>query len=252
MKSAAQEKPVTELAVVPEALTPMALIQIAVDKGADIEKLKQLMDLQERWEKNEARKAFVIALNAFKAKPPEIIKDKLVEFTTSKGTTRYKHALSGAASEQIGAALAEHGISHRWEVEQLEGGKIRVTCILTHERGHSERCPLQASPDDSGGKNSIQAVGSTVSYLQRYTLFAACGLVPKDADDDGAQGAGSRGLDERTVQDYREQIEKIPDRKHAESLWQSIAAACTKAGDVPAYNDLKAAVSAKVKSLEGK
>lgn len=232
-------------------ITPMQMLQVAVQQNADIDKMTKLMDLQERWEANEARKAFVSALTAFKSNPPKIVKDKLVEFQTSKGTTRYKHALSGAASEEIGAALAVHAISHRWEVEQLEGAKIRVTCVLTHALGHSERVSITASPDDSGGKNSIQAIGSTVSYLQRYSLFASCGLVPKDADDDGAGGKGANEMDQRIFDDFMKQIEALTDRKRAESLWQTIAAACTKAGDVAAYNELKAAVAKKVKGMEG-
>ena len=36
----------------------------------------------------------------------------------------------------------------------------------------------------SGSKNSIQAVGSTVTYLQRYTLLAVTGLAAKGQDSD--------------------------------------------------------------------
>ncbi len=229
---------------------PMAMLAAAVAKGVDTEQLKSLMDLQERWEKNEARKAFVAAITAFKSNPPQIVKDKLVEFHTSKGTTRYKHALSGAASEQIGAALATHGISHRWEVEQLDGGKIRVTCILTHALGHSEKASLSASPDDSGGKNSIQAVGSTVSYLQRYTLFAATGLVPKDADDDATGGHATTAMDERRKTELLEGVESARDRKAVEALWQAAASECFKIGDREAHDEIRAAVAAKVKAFQ--
>ena len=40
------------------AITPMQMIAQAVAQGADIDKLQKLMDLQERWEANEARKAY--------------------------------------------------------------------------------------------------------------------------------------------------------------------------------------------------
>ena len=36
------------------AITPMAMLQIAVQQGADLEKLEKLMALQERWEATEA------------------------------------------------------------------------------------------------------------------------------------------------------------------------------------------------------
>ncbi|MGH9697932.1 MAG: ERF family protein [Candidatus Acidiferrales bacterium] len=231
------------------AVTPMSMLQAAVDKGASVEQLKQLMDLQERYEANEARKAFVVALNAFKANPPDLVKNKQVSFETSRGTTQYKHATLDQVSSVIGAALSKVGISHRWEVEQLEGGRIRVTCVLTHERGHSERVPLEAKADDSGGKNSIQGVGSTVTYLQRYTLLSASGMAVRDSDDDGAGGAGLHEMDSRVKDDFQQRIVKLADKKAAQVLWQEIAAACTKAGDVQTYDELKAEVSAKVKAL---
>ena len=123
----------------PAPVTPLSMLQIAVQRGASIEQMAQLMDLQERHERNEARKAFVVALNAFKADPPDITKNKLVSFTTSKGTTSYKHATLDQVSRVIGAALAKVGISHRWDTEQLEGGRIRVTCVLTHSLRSEER-----------------------------------------------------------------------------------------------------------------
>ena len=37
----------------------------------------------------------------------------------------------------------------------------------------------------TGSKNAIQAIGSTVSYLCRYTLLCVTGLATSDPDDDG-------------------------------------------------------------------
>jgi len=163
-------------------VTPLTMLNMAIEQGADLDKLEKLMELQERWEAKEARKAFVVAMNKFKKNPPEIEKDKAVSFNS----TSYKHASLSNVVDKIGAALAKQGLSHKWDVDQLDGGMIKVTCVITHEMGHSESVPLQSSPDQTGGKNSIQAVGSTVSYLQRYTLLAATGLTTKEMDDDGA------------------------------------------------------------------
>ena len=171
----------------PVAVTPMDMLRVAIDKGADLEKLQQLMNLQERWEANEARKAYVAAMNSFKENPPEVFKSKHVAFDTSKGRTEYNHALLENAVDAIGAALSRHGLSFRWDCEQMDGGIVRVTCIITHVQGHSEKTSLQAGRDDSGGKNNIQALASSVTYLQRYTLFAATGLAPKGMDDDGVK-----------------------------------------------------------------
>jgi len=232
---------------------PDALMQIidraAKDPAFDVAKLEQLLAVKERWDAAEARKAFVVALNKFKENPPDIIKNKQVSFETSKGRTVYKHATLDQVSGVIGAALSAVGISHRWAVEQLPEGKIRVTCILTHALGHSEHVPLEAKADDSGNKNSIQGVGSTVTYLQRYTLLAASGMAVRDQDDDGAGGGGVHEMEPKVKEDFKAQVAALADKKKAETLWATIAAECTKTGDVAAYAELKAEVAAKVKAL---
>jgi hypothetical protein len=162
--------------------TPMEMLALAVSQGADMEKLKQLMDLQERWERNEARKAFVAAMAAFKAEPVNIFKRKGVDIP---GGAKFKHATLADVVDGVVANLSKHGLSHRWVVEQQDKNAVVVRCVLTHIAGHSEECMLQAAPDESGKKNSIQQVGSTVTYLQRYTLMAICGLAAKDMDNDG-------------------------------------------------------------------
>jgi hypothetical protein len=178
------------------AITPMDMLQIAVDKGADLDQLTKLMDLQERWEKNEARKAFVVAINSFKADPPRIFKNRHVSFSAKGGRTEYDHATLDQVCDLVGKALSDHGLSHRWEVEQPDAG-INVTCVLTHTLGHEERVTMRALPDDSGSKNLIQQIGSATTYLQRYTLLAATGLAATDQDDDGATATEFIDADEK-------------------------------------------------------
>ena len=158
------------------AVTPSMLLQIAVEKGTDIDQLEKLMDLQERWERNEAKKAYVSAMAGFRAECPAISKTKVAHNS--------KHAGLAETIDQIKGLLSRHGLSHSWRTNQIEG-VIAVTCCITHAMGHSESTTLQGNPDTSGSKNAIQSVGSTVSYLERYTLFAILGLASKDMDDDG-------------------------------------------------------------------
>ena len=163
------------------AVTPADLLRHALDSGADLDRLERLMDLQDRWDANEARKAFADAMADFKLNPPQVYKDKHVKF----GTTEYDHATLGNANDIIVAALAQHGFSHRWVTTQPPG-MVVVECLITHRKVHSQSNVLQSEPDKSGGKNSIQAIISARSYLERHTLFDATGLAPKDVvDDDG-------------------------------------------------------------------
>lgn len=180
--------------VTAQPATPMSMLAAAVAGGADIVKMEKLMELAERWEEREAKKAFTAAMAEFKANPPEIFKDKRVGFTSKRtgGDTSYKHATIGNVVERLVEGLARCGISHRWNLHQ-GGGLITVTCILTHRLGHSEETKMEGPRDDSGQKNALQAVASTISYLQRYTLLSATGLATKDQpDSDGrSEGAGN-------------------------------------------------------------
>ena len=235
-----------ETAVVFVPPNPLAMVADAIQRGTDPATIKALMDLADRYEATEARKAFVAALNQFKANPPDIFKNKKVAF--GQGKTAYSHATLDKVSGIIGAALSKVGISHRWDTEQLDGGMIRVTCVLTHALGHSERTPLQASPDTSGSKNSIQAVGSTVTYLQRYTLLAATGMAVQDGtDDDGRQG---KKMAEGVIADFEAAIGELTDEAGAKALWQKIATATTAAGDVEAHETLRSAMAAKRKTFK--
>jgi len=160
------------------------MLVAAMSKGMDLDKLERFMGLQERWEANEAKKAYTQAMADFKKKPPKIDKDRHVKFETQKGTTEYSHASLANVTEKINAALGEHGLSAAWVTVQKEGG-ITVTCTITHKLGHSESTSLTAAPDLSGSKNAIQAIGSTISYLERYTILALTGLATADMDTDG-------------------------------------------------------------------
>lgn len=165
------------------ALTPMEILERAVAQGANVETLDKLMTLQERWEKNLARKAFDNAMSAAKAEIPVIEKTRTVDFVGRTGIrTNYRHEDMAGIARTVDPLLTKHGLSYRYRTETKEG-IVTVTCIVSHRDGHSEENSLSAGRDETGNKNNIQAVGSTITYLQRYTLKAALGLAASDDDD---------------------------------------------------------------------
>jgi hypothetical protein len=179
-----------------DSQTMMRMIEVAMSRpDFDIDKLQRLLDVKEQWEKNEARKAYVEAMAEFKKDPPEIFKDKTVSFRTDKGQTTYDHATIGNVVEKIVGALAKYGFSHRWVPNRAEGGMISITCVITHKLGHSEETTLEAGLDQSGGKNNIQAMISTKTYLERHSLLAATGLATKDQEDDDGHGSSASPSD---------------------------------------------------------
>jgi hypothetical protein len=165
-------------------MTPMAMLNRALASGASVEMMEKLLALQERYEANEARKAFDEAMAAAKAEIPTIVKNRAVDFTSQKGRTNYRHEDLGGIAKTIDPILGKHGLSYRFRTHTAPNEPISVTCIVSHRLGHSEENTLSAGRDESGNKNSIQAIGSTITYLQRYTLKAALGLAASN-DDDG-------------------------------------------------------------------
>lgn len=180
----------------------MALLEQAVTKGVDIAQLEKLMDLQERWEKKEAKKAFMESLSKFQSMAPVIRKKKTAKIKSSTGASfEYKFADLGTIFVAIKKPLNECGLSVRWEFEE-SGDKLRCHCHVSHLDGHTETTTMQAAKDNSGAKNAIQQVGSTQTYLQRYTLIGSLGLTTAEEDNDAKT---SNVLTKEQEDDYLEQ-----------------------------------------------
>jgi hypothetical protein len=174
-------------AAVPAPVTPMAMLDRAFASGASMETLEKLMGLQERWAANQARMAFSAAIAAAKAEIPIIAKNK------AGHTNRY--ADFAAIAKVVDPVISKHGLSYRFRTKQDD--RIHVTCVIRHEAGHEEENTLSGPTDTSGAKNAIQAIGSTLTYLQRYTLTQALGLAASDDDDGKTAGAGGSVTDEQ-------------------------------------------------------
>lgn len=168
----------------PAALTPMQMAYQLIQGGAELGSVKEMLAMSRELAREQERRAFDNALSAAKAEIPPILKNRVVDFTSAKGRTNYRHEDMGEIARTVDPILARHGLSYRFRTEQETGGAIKVTCIVAHRDGHAEENALTAGRDESGNKNNIQAVGSTITYLQRYTLKAALGLAASN-DDDG-------------------------------------------------------------------
>lgn len=181
MTAVATRDPIPMLEPVVEPLTPMAMLDRAVSAGATPETLEKLMALQERYEANEARKAFDTAIAEAKAEIPPIVRN-------ATGHNSKKYVDFAAIAVVVDPILSKHGLSYRFRSEQ--GATINVTCILSHRAGHSEQTTLSGPADNTGNKNAVQAIGSTLTYLQRYSLVQALGLAAAHDDDGQDAGAG--------------------------------------------------------------
>lgn len=172
-------------------ITPLQLVQMAVQQGADLDRLERLMVMKREWEADEARKAYNAAFSAFKDEAVRIVKNRSVTDGPLKGKS---YAELHAVVNAVTPALSKHGLSAAWQITKDEKDWIEVTCTLKHVAGHAERVSMGGPPDGGGAKNAIMARASTVTYLERYTLKAILGLSEQGDDNDG--GLGSDESDE--------------------------------------------------------
>jgi len=160
----------------PVAKTPL---ELAVESKASPSEMLQFMELQERWEANEAKKQYNFAVAEFKANAPTITKDlKNTQFNSM-------YTSKSNLLNTVNPVLSKYGLNARYDLDQTSG--VKVTCILTHAAGHSENTSFSAPPDNSGKKNPIQEIKSTITYGQIITFEAITGITSGEADinDDG-------------------------------------------------------------------
>jgi len=166
------------------ALTPGQMATVLLEKdNFDVDKLARLMELQEQYAANEARKAYWGAMGLFKASCPTIARHGQSHNCT--------YAKLVDIDEQIRPLMEQCQLCATWSIVRDEPQWLEVECRIAHTpMGHTERTSMGGPPDTGPGRNALQARASTVSYLERYTLKALLGLVDKDMpDDDGDGGA---------------------------------------------------------------
>jgi hypothetical protein len=244
-----------------ELMTPAApdpLIQfdqtlMALAKSkTDVATIREMMAMRKEYSDEEARKAFARAMTAFRAEPIVVLKSRQVGYTNSDGDfVGYTHAELADFTEAIGPAMAKHGLSYNWR-SRKEGAQVYVTCVITHADGHSQETPLDAPLDTSGKKNAIQSLGSTITYLQRYTLCLATGVAARGIDDDGRSGGeGDGGGEPDPQQDLIDSIAaKIGLSERLEEL-QPLKSQITSVTNVEAQRQLKGAYNSKLRKLRG-
>ena len=189
LQDAPREAPVP--AIERAAMTPMEMLSKAVNDGAAVDVLEKLMALQERWQAYEARRAYDQAMADAKAEIKPINKNRKVGYAAKNedsGRVDFDHEDMAEIARSINPILSKYGLSYRFRTAQ-NGNTITVWTIVSHRDGHFEENPLSGPPDTSGKKNAMQAIGSTVTYLQRYGLKAALGLAASKDDDGKAADA---------------------------------------------------------------
>ncbi len=118
--------------------------------------------------------ALAKAMATFQGKIKAVAKDSTNPFFKSK------YASLDNIWSNIRAPLSQCGLA----VLQFVSGENEMTTILTHESGEFIEATCKMTPKN----NTPQEQGSAITYMRRYALSAALGIVTDD-DDDGSSAS---------------------------------------------------------------
>lgn len=190
-------------------VTPIQILQSAVERGVDASQLEKLMDLQERWERNQASKQFSEAMHACQEVMPKVVRDAVNNQTKSRYATLEK------VQEVCRPIYSAHGFSLSYGEDDCPvPGYKRTVCDVRHSGGHCVRYHLDLPIDGIGAKgnaigamNPVQACISTTSYGQRRLTSMIFNLTLAGEDDDGQSFATISEKEVATIEDWCAQLE---------------------------------------------
>lgn len=186
--------------IVSENAAVMAIIErAALNPDVDAAKMDQLFALQEKVLARNARTAYFRALAEMAGALPAVAEK-------GKGHNQTKYAKWEDIQAKITPVLGQFGFALSFRTK-VEDKAIRITAILAHREGHTEENELLLPADNSGSKNAVQAVGSSITYGFRYTACALLNIQTGVTDDDG-QAAGGDATDEDAVAAFVAKVDK--------------------------------------------
>jgi hypothetical protein len=210
------EEQVKHLAAPPSDSTAavLALLErVALDPGADATKLERIVGMYERLKAEEAELAFNAAKGRILKRLAgiKVVKNKSALYEIDKGKPQkgtyeaFKYAPLEEIDKHLRPLLLEEEMDLSYSDEPREHCWILIRGRLKHlPGGHFEDSFMPAPLDTSGGKSSVQGVGSTNSYLRRYIACNIFNIVVIGDDDDGNGGT----IDEDQINTLLDLIEK--------------------------------------------
>lgn len=161
----------------------MAVIsRAATDPSCDIDKLERLMAMHERMQAKDAETAFNASMAQMQIDMPTVGEGGMNKHTGNA------YATIDDINRAIKPVMQKHGFAVTFKVVHAKEG-ISVTGILVHAAGHREETTLLLPIDAGAGRNTVQAVGSSVTYGKRYVMCALLNITTGDAQDDDGQAA---------------------------------------------------------------
>ena len=107
--------------------------------------------------------------------------------------------------------LSKHGLAVIQTMDKDESGALVLVTTLAHSSGQwiRSRSPIPLLKQDP------QSMGSSLTYMRRYSLSAIVG-VSTDADDDGEAAMNRNGKEDKKLKEKKEESPVIDEAKRKE------------------------------------
>lgn len=222
--------PSTAIAPRQEGDAIISMIERAArDPNVDVAKMERLFEMHEKAERRRASMAYAQDMAEMQPKMPVVDRRGTIKITKKDQPETVIQSTPYALWEDISTAirpiLAEHHFALTFRTGTTAEGRITVTGILCHAGGHSEETTITLQHDSTGSKNSVQAVGSSISYGKRYTAGLLLNIVSKGEDDDG-KAAGDVTTEDLITEGESRAAAGV---SALQNWWQSLTAANRKA-----------------------
>lgn len=165
--------------------------RLAKDPDLTVDKLGELIKLQERIVDREQKAAFDAAYRVMLPEIPRITKRGKILNKAKEVQSRYSRYED--IRRVVDPILRRHGFTFHTKTEWPATGVLEVIGILEHQDGGKRESRFRTTADESGGKNAIQGLGSGVSYGKRYSLKDLLSIVEEGEDDDGQSHGEAAG-----------------------------------------------------------
>ena len=167
------------------------IIEASRNPEVNAEKMEAMANLAIRLQDRELQQEFNRDLNAAILEMPVITKTGQIKIPGKNGApdrVQGTFARFEDLNRVVKPILARHNLTITFK---LRSDDLKPECapVLRHTNGHVDQGEFLAAPvDSSGSKNNTQGVGSTTSYLKRYTMCAALNVITEGEDNDGSGG----------------------------------------------------------------
>lgn len=227
---------------------PADMIQAAVLSGADLEKLKGVLELQERWDATQARKHYARCFASAQSRIKAVVKSK------KNSQTNSSYADLSGVIESTQPIYTDEGFAIIfYEGDTKKENHMRICADVLHELGHKETYFLDVPLDGVGIKGNanmtgIHAKASSTSYGRRY-LMCMIWNIPT-ADNDGVTATAFISIQELSA--IRDMLIDMGDEKNEATLAKTLGVASLEQLPASSFNRAMAVLEARKAQKEKK